>query len=288
MAKLITVFGATGAQGGPVARALLRSGFRVRAVTRSADSDKAKALRDAGAEVVTGSVTDPEAVRAAIAGSYGAYIVTVISPDEAKVGKAAADECKKAGLKHVVYSGLDSVIDKIGKPCLHFDSKSAVEKHLDEIGVPNTSVRFPFYFENFAGFLQYDVQSDGSYSVTMPMDGPMDTMSTADGAPIVVEAFKSPEKYIGKKVAMSAGRLTMDQYLAIVSNVTGKTVKYNQISFEQFANQPGNPLASEMSAMFEYYSKVNTPYDEKFTRSINPNALTFQQWAEQNKDQFKL
>ena len=288
MAKLITVFGATGAQGGPVARALLRSGFRVRAVTRSADSDKAKALRDAGAEVVTGSVTDPEAVRAAIAGSYGAYIVTVISPDEAKVGKAAADECKKAGLKHVVYSGLDSVIDKIGKSCLHFDSKSAVEKHLDEIGVPNTSVRFPFYFENFASFLQYDVQPDGTYSVTMPMDGPMDTMSVADGAPIVVEAFKSPEQYIGQKVAMSAGRLTMDQYLAIVSNVTGKTVKYNQISFEQFANQPGNPLASEMSAMFEYYSKVNTPYDEKFTRSINPNALTFQQWAEQNKDQFKL
>ena len=58
MSKLITVFGATGAQGGPIARALLENSFRVRAVTRNVDSDKAKALREAGAEVVAGSIND--------------------------------------------------------------------------------------------------------------------------------------------------------------------------------------------------------------------------------------
>ena len=288
MAKLITVFGATGGQGGPVARALLRNGFKVRAVTRDTASEKAKALRDAGAEVVAGGVTDRESVKAAVAGAYGAYIVTVVSPDEAQVGKAVADECKEAGIKHVVFSGLDSVHDKIGKSCMHFDSKSAVEKHLDQIGVPNTSVRFPPYFENFTTFFGFNAEADGTYTLTLPMDGPMDAMSVADGAPIVLDVFKNPQKYIGKKVALSADRKTLPEYLAIVSKVTGKTVKYNQVSFEQFGNQPDNPFAGELSAMFEYYSKVDTPYDQDFTRSVHPGALTFQQWAEQNKDKFIL
>ena len=286
MSKLITVFGATGSQGGPVARALLRSGFRVRAVTRSTDGDKAKALRDAGAEVVAGSVTDAVSVRTAVTGAYGVYLVTIVSPEEAQVGKAAADECKKAGVQHVVFSGLDSVKDKIGKGVMYFDSKSAVEKYLDEIGVPNTSVRYPFYYENFINFIPLDKTSDGSFSITLPMDGLMDTMSVEDGAPIVVEVLKHPEKYLGKKVALSAGRLTVGQYTDIISKVTGKTLKYNQVSFEQYADQPGNPFAVEMSAMYEYFSQVDTPYDEKFTRSVNPDTLSFQQWVEKNKEKF--
>ena len=211
--------------------------------------------------------------------------MTLASPDEEKVGKAVADQCKEAGLKHVVFSGLDSVKDKIGKSCLHFDSKAAVEKHLDQIGVPNTSVRFPFYFENFLNFYSFPPDASGTPTLTLPMDGPMDSMSVADAAPIVVTVFKNPQQYIGKKVALSAERKSIGEYLEIVSKVTGKTVKYNQLSFEQYvASQPNNPFAGEMSATFEYYSKVDTPYDQEFTRKLNPTALTFQQWAEQNKD----
>ena len=287
MAKLITVFGATGGQGGPIARALLQNGFKVRAVTRNTESEKAKALRDAGSEVVAGSVSDRRSVKAAISGAYGVYVVTTISPDEERVGKAVADECKEAGIKHVVFSGLDSVKDKIGKSCARFDSKAAVEKYLDEIGVPNTSVRFPFYFENFLTFFHLDVEPDGAYSFTLPMDGPMDAMSVSDGAPIVVNVFQNPQQYLGKKIALSAERKSIPEYLEIVSKVTGKVVRYNQVSFEQFANQPNNPFAAELSAMFEYYSKVDTPYDQAFTRRVNPGALTFQQWAEQNKDQLR-
>ena len=59
--KLIAVVGATGAQGGGLARAILndKNGpFTVRAITRNANSDKAKALADAGAEVVTADLDD--------------------------------------------------------------------------------------------------------------------------------------------------------------------------------------------------------------------------------------
>ena len=285
MSKLITVFGATGAQGGPVARALLQNGFKMRAVTRNTDSEKAKALRDAGAEVVAGSIDNRDSVKAAVAGAYGAFVVTpFLVSNEEEVGKAAADACKEAGLQHVVFSGLESVKDKIGKSCAHMDSKVAVEKYLDEIGVPNTSVRYPFYFENFLSFYVPAFKADGTYTLTMPIDGPMNAISVADGAPIVLAVFQNPQQYLGKKVAISGSRKKITEYTEIISKVTGKTVKYKQITFEQAANDPNNPAAEELSVMFEYFSKEEPSYDEEFTRKLHPGTLTFQQWAEQNKD----
>ena len=72
---------------------------------------------------------------------------------EIEQGKAVADVCKKAGVKHVVFSSVDGAKEKIGILCPHMDSKAVVDKYLDEIGVPKTSVRYPFYFENFTNVL---------------------------------------------------------------------------------------------------------------------------------------
>ena len=77
--KVIAVLGATGAQGGGLARAILadESGeFTVRALTRKVDSDKAKALADSGAEVVAADLDDYESLKKAFAGAYGVFAVT--------------------------------------------------------------------------------------------------------------------------------------------------------------------------------------------------------------------
>ncbi len=70
--RIITVFGATGAQGGGLARALLAdpaSGFTVRAVTRKPDSDAGRALAKAGAEVVAADLDDAASVQRAMNGA---------------------------------------------------------------------------------------------------------------------------------------------------------------------------------------------------------------------------
>jgi uncharacterized protein YbjT (DUF2867 family) len=59
--KTIAVIGATGAQGGGLARAILadpEGPFTVRAITRSAGSEPARRLAETGAEVVEGDLAD--------------------------------------------------------------------------------------------------------------------------------------------------------------------------------------------------------------------------------------
>ena len=114
MSRLITVFGATGAQGGSLVTALLAGGkFKVRGITRSVEGKKAKELASQGVEMVQASLDDPESLRKAIAGSYGVFLVTnywdgMDGARETKQGKDAVDVCLQEGVKHLVYSGLES------------------------------------------------------------------------------------------------------------------------------------------------------------------------------------
>ena len=77
--KIIAVLGATGAQGSGLVRAIHSdpgSGFSARALTRNTDSDKAKALAELGAEVVSADIDDQQSIAKAFDGAYGAYVVT--------------------------------------------------------------------------------------------------------------------------------------------------------------------------------------------------------------------
>ena len=176
--KLITVFGATGQQGNSVARALLARKYQVRIVTRNPDNTKAKELKELGAEIAqVTNMDNVEELEKAIQGAYGVFAVTnywgmlAENPEtafdrEIAQGKAIGDICKRLGVKHLVYSGLEHIKEIMGKPCPDFDGKAIVEKYLDEICVPNTSVRYSFYFENFATILQLKKEEDGTYTIT--------------------------------------------------------------------------------------------------------------------------
>ena len=294
MSKLITVFGSTGQQGGAVARALLAKGYQVRAVTRNPDSPKAKELQAKGAELVqVKNMDDVASLEAAIKGAYGVFLVTnywgmfaenpaTAYDREIAQGKAAGDLCKKLGVKHLVYSGLEYVKEIIGKPCPHFDGKGIVEKYLDESGVPYTSTRYSYYYDNFAN-TPPQKNDDGTYTLTLPVKKAMDGIGVEDAGPAVAAIFDKPEEYIGKKIGLSGDKLTLSEYVAIISKVTGKTVTYNEVSYEVFAKFPF-PGADDLATMFEFYDIGNQDHNIEKTRELNPSTLTFQQWAEKNKD----
>ncbi len=181
----------------------------------------------------------------------------------------------------MIYSGLEVVKDITGTPCPHFDGKGTIEKYLDEIGVPNTSTRYPFYFDNFLSTAKPQKQVDGTYSLTFPMDGPMDGMSVEDGGPAVASIFTNPDEFIGKKVGFSGDRLTVQEYMDILGKITGKKIKYNQVPQEEYVSYYLG--AEDMAAMFDFYARGNPDRDRTLTKRLNPAVRTFEQWVTDNK-----
>ncbi|NXM73152.1 NMRL1 protein, partial [Serilophus lunatus] len=283
-----------GSQGGGVARALLDDGtFGVRAVTRSPGKKGAEELKRRGAEVVRADQDDEPSLERALAGAYGAFVVTNFwehfsKEKEIEQGKRLADLSKRLGLRHVVFSGLENVHQLTGGrlEVLHFDGKGVVEEYFQKIGVPTTIIRLPFYFENFLSIFKPQKAPQGdTFLLELPMeDTPMDGMAVEDVGPVVLSLLKSPGEYIGQVMGLSTGKLTEAEYAAILSQQTGKTVTASKISPEEY-EQRGSPGAQEMAAMFRFYA-LKPDRNVALTMKLNPKARTFQQWVADNKAAF--
>ncbi|XP_017664423.1 PREDICTED: nmrA-like family domain-containing protein 1 [Lepidothrix coronata] len=292
--KLIVVFGATGAQGGSVARALLDDGtFRVRAVTRSPGRIAAEELKRRGAEVVKADLDDEPSLEQALAGAYGAFVVTDFwehcsKEKEIEQGKRVANLSKRLGLHHVVFSGLENVHKLTGGQLevLHFDGKGEVEEYFQRTGVPTTVIRLPFYFENFFSIFKPQKAPQGdTFVLKLPMgDTPMDGMAVEDVGPVVVSLLKSPGEYIGQVMGLSTSKLTEAEYAAVLSQQMGKTVVASKISPEEYEKR-NFPGAKELAAMFRFYA-LKPDRNVALTMKLNPTARTFQQWVADNKAAF--
>ena len=147
----IAVFGATGAQGGGVVKALQRhGGFNVRALTRRPDS--AAGLAD---EVVAADLTRPETLGPALDGVHGVFANTnsFAGPDvdEIEQGRVAVEAARIAGVEHYIWSTLPNV-DEISSgqfEVAHFTNKARVNAFVSAAGFRyHTFVEPPFYYQN--------------------------------------------------------------------------------------------------------------------------------------------
>ncbi|XP_076998060.1 nmrA-like family domain-containing protein 1 isoform X2 [Tamandua tetradactyla] len=292
--KLVVVFGATGAQGGSVARTLLDDGtFRVRAVTRNPGQRAARALRLQGAEVVRGDQDDPASMEQALSGADATFIVTnywehLSREQEVKQGKLLADLAKRLGLSYVVYSGLENIAKLTGGKLAagHFDGKGEVEEYFRDIGVPMTSVRLPCYFENLLSYFLPQKAPDGkSYLLSLPMgDVPMDGMAVMDLGPVVLSLLQMPGEYIGQNIGLSTCRHTVEEYTALLSKHTGKAVHDAKTTPEEY-EKLGFPGAQDLANMFRFYA-MRPERNIELTLRLNPKARTLDQWLEQHKGDF--
>ncbi len=167
--KIIAVVGATGAQGGGLVNAILKDKkgpLAVRAITRDPNSAKAKALADAGAEVIAADVDDEKSLAKAFKGAHGGFCVTFfwahLKPEkELSQARNMAKAAKEAGVKHVIWSTLEDTRKSIPlsddrMPTLmgkykvpHFDAKGEANGIFTELGVPTTFLVTSFYWDNF-------------------------------------------------------------------------------------------------------------------------------------------
>ena len=305
--KIIVVFGATGAQGGGLVRAVLNdanSDFAVRAVTRDPNSDKAKELAALGAEVVAGDVDDPASLSRALAGAYGAYFVTFFwahfsAEKETAEAASYAKAAKAAGLKHVIWSTLEDVreyvpLDDDHMPTLqgkykvpHFDGKGESDKFFTEAGVPTTFLRASFYWDNFIYFGSGPKKAeDGKLYLTLPIgDAPMAGIAAEDIGKCAYGIFKKGQELTGKTVGIAGEQLTGKQMAAAMSKSLGQDVIYNKIPASVFRSF-GFPGADDLGNMFQFYDEfaveLNKIRDVATSKKLNPELQSFDQWLGKN------
>jgi uncharacterized protein YbjT (DUF2867 family) len=285
--NIILVFGATGAQGGSVARNLLARGrYAVRAFTRKADSPAAQALAEAGAEIVTGDLDDPQSISKALEGVYGVFGVTNFWEHfgkEQQQGENMIRAIAASDVKHLVYSSLPPIEKNTGGALKspHFDIKAGHEELIRSLGIPATFVHVPFYYENFLYFFPPRPAGDGTYQFGFPQgDRPLAAISVQDVGRIVAPLFEEPGRWIGQLLSPAGDEIPPADYAATMARVTGKDVRYAYVPRETFAAL-GFPGAEDLADMFEYY-RLHIPSRVEgieTSRALAPDLQTFETWA---------
>lgn len=306
--KIIAVVGATGAQGGGLARAILDDpygGFAVRALTRNPDSDAAKALAAAGAEVVATDVDDEASLRAALDGAYGAYFVTAFweyndVAREQRQARAMANASKAAGLKHVIWSTLPDTrahisMDDDRVPTLHgeykvphFDSKAESDQFFRDADVPTTFLSTTFYFDGFIDFFRPARGADGKLAIYLPMgDSRLPGIAVEDIGRTAYEILRRGTELVGATINISGENLTGAEYAERLSKELGEEVGYRAISLDD-VRAAGTPGSDDIANMFFYYAEHEEYFagvrDPEYVRTINPRLQDFATWLAANHD----
>ena len=311
--KVIAVTGATGNQGGGMVRAILAdpgSGFAVRALTRNPESDKAKELAKAGAEVVAADQDDVESLKHAFRGAYGVFGVTFFwahfSPEKeiAEAGNLAK-AAKDAGVQHFVWSTLEDTrrfipLSDNRLPTLqgkykvpHFDSKGSSDHFFADLGVPTTNLLTAFYWDNFVFFGMGPKRGpDGKLAITMPMeDKKLPSIAAGDIGGCALGIFKRGKEFIGKTVGIAGGHPTGAELAASFTRALGQEVRYNAISADAY-RALGFPGAEDLGNMFQFKCIFQKEYlaarDLAFSRSLYPKLQTFDQWLAANKSRIAV
>jgi len=311
--KVIVVVGATGAQGGGLVRAILddKNGpFTARAITRNVDSDKARALADAGAEVVAADLDDVKSLKQAFQGAHGAFCVTNFwehfKPEkEISQARNMAQAAKDAGVKHLIWSTLEDTRESIPisddrMPTLmgkykvpHFDGKGEANAIFTEQGVPTTFLVTSFYWENFIHFgMGPKKGADGKLAITLPLGNKkLAGIASEDIGKTAYAIFEDGAEMIGKTVGIAGGHLTGAQIAKSLSKALGQPVVYNAVSPAAFRGF-GFPGAEDLGNMFQFNSEFEQDCCDarniSETKSLNPELQTFDRWLGENKSRIPL
>jgi uncharacterized protein YbjT (DUF2867 family) len=269
--KTILVTGATGQQGGATVRHLLDQGWRVRGLTRSAESAKASALAESGVEVIEGDLENRASLDAALDGVYGVYSFPNMSlgiEGEVRQGKQMADAAKVAGVSHFVQGSVGGVERNSGVP--HFESKWQIEEYVRELELPATFLRPAFFMENL--FWKRDQILAGAYlGLGMSPEKPLQLIAADDIGAFAALAFANPDAYIGVGLELAGDELTEPQMATAFANVIGRPV-----TLEQPAD------AQDMQLMVDWFDAHGYEADIADLRSRSPALMDLETWLRNN------
>ncbi len=305
--KIIAVFGATGAQGGGLARAIAADPtgpFVARAITRNPESAKAKALAALGIEVVAADTDDAPSLERALQGAYGAFCVTNFwehfsAEREGEQATAMARATKAAGVQHVIWSTLEDTrksvpLDDSRLPTLqgnykvpHFDSKGAMDDVFASEGAPTTYLLAAFYWENFIHFgMGPRADESGNLVLALPLGGAkLPGISAEDIGRTAYGIFLQGPSTVGQRIGIAGQSLSGDDMAAAMGDALGRPVHFADVPFDTYRGL-GFPGAEDLGNMFQYHAIEGETFqrnrDARRTRALNPSLHDFGAWLAAN------
>jgi uncharacterized protein YbjT (DUF2867 family) len=273
--KLVLVTGATGKQGGSVARQLLKRGYRVNAMTRKPDSDAARELAKLGATIVRGDLDDTKSLGDALAGAWGVWAVqntweAGVEKEEVQ-GKRLAQVARERGVEHYVYTSVGSAQRKTGIP--HFENKWRVEETVRALKFPSHVILRPvFFMENLPS--PWFLQGNKLLAAMKPTTS-LQMVAVEDIGQLGALAFDRALEMRGAEIDFAGDAVTMPQAAAILSEAMGKPITFEQIPIEAVRAQ-----SADMALMLEWFDKVG--YNADIAGVQKKYGLTFlrvPEWA---------
>ena len=246
MAKLLTVFGATGQQGGSVVQYVindpeLSKQYKVRGITRDLTKPAAQALRQKGVEVVKADSDDKVSLKQAMQGAHTVFGVTATIYDEKlkerelAQGKAMVDAAVDAGVQYYIFSTLSNA-GKISKGQLqkldHFDVKAEIEDYIRTQPIKSAFFAPGSFMQNFGHFMGPRPAGDGTYAIAhfVKPETKLPLIDTVDDTgKYVGTILAEPEKYEGKVFSASTRLYSYSEIVETMSKASGKTVNYKQL-----------------------------------------------------------
>ncbi|KAJ4132991.1 hypothetical protein NW754_015803 [Fusarium falciforme] len=237
----LTVFvcGATGCQGGAVARYLRSKDVEVHALVRDPTSKKAHDLESIGVKLTPGDYDNKEAIGAAMAGCTSIFLV--LMPDftdltkERTWAKNIYSAGKASGVKHAVFSSGFSANepDKLAalKPGSFVDT---VMRNKQVIEIETRTAGFEYWTVLRPG----GSLDDGTTPATVLPKVDTVTIGRFGG-----EALLNPERFHEKEILYADEWLTPDEVMEKLSKAVGRELKTNYLTDEEIdAQKDINPF----------------------------------------------
>lgn len=249
--QTILITGATGKQGGAVLRHLQGTRFRLRAMTRKPDDDKARALTSQGVDVVKGDLDDEASLRAALSGAWGVFAVQNTweagVEREEEQGKRLAALARAAGVQHFVYTSVGSAQRRTGIP--HFENKWRIEETVRAQRFPShVIVRPVFFMENLLtpGFLNGDTLAAALKPTTE-----LQMIAVDDIGRVGARAFTSAGALNGREIDIAGDTATMPRVADVLSGARGRRIQFVQIPIDEIRKN-----SEDFAIMLEWFERV--------------------------------
>lgn len=252
-ATSVLVTGATGNQGGAVAKHLLsrQENFEVYGLTRDPESQAAQALSGRGATMVQGDLDDPDSYRqhvASVDAVFGVSNFWVYGYDrQVQHMRDLADVAAREGVNHFVFSGVGSHDQNTGIP--HFDSCQEIDDHLQTLDLPTTVVKPVFFFHNFEMFVE-DILG-GTLAQPLEEGTSLQMVDVDDVGRVAAVAFANRDAFAGERYDLAGDEKTLSEMAETFSTVTGVDIEPLHLSIQDARENFGE----EAAVMYEWFNE---------------------------------